>query len=166
MVEEQENSIQIRTRKRQSLVRGVGQQLAAHGDGTGTEGAASRVVDFLLPSGLDATFENWLGRAKRVWEEELRWLDRWEQVEQRERRRPPTAASAPLVDDIVMRLLCCFRRKPLMVGLMILFCFRRKPLMLDVVRRAVLESLRVVISWSRFSPYFPKSSAKLPVKVT
>ena len=85
MVEEQENRIQVRARERQPLVRGVGQQLA-QGGGIGTEGVASRVVDFLLPSGLDATFENWLGRAKRVWEEELRWLDRWEQVEQRERR--------------------------------------------------------------------------------
>ena len=83
MLEEQGRRIQVRAKERQSLRAGVAQTLPA--------GVASGVIDFLLPSGLDATFEKWLKRAKGVWEEELRWLDDWEQREHRENRRPRQA---------------------------------------------------------------------------
>ena len=85
MLEEQRNRIQFRARARQPLVKGLGQQLAQGGHAS-REGVASCVVDFLLPSGLGATFEKWLGRAKHVWEEELRWIAQWAQIEQREHR--------------------------------------------------------------------------------
>ena len=80
--------------RRQPLFRAVGQNLQLR------EGIASVVIDFLLPSGLDTTFQNWLGRANNVWEEELRWLDHWEQLENLADRRPREARRAAFLSGL------------------------------------------------------------------